>query len=70
MKTDMKCVLFSDESKATLDGPDGWSKEWVFRGDQCAARIRRQLGGGGVMTWAGIVGDELFGPVVYQKVLN
>ena len=63
MKTDMKCVLFTDESRATLDGPDGWSKGWVFHGDQCPARVRRQLGGGGVMIWAGIVGDELFGPV-------
>ena len=59
MKTDMKCVLFTDESRASLDGPDGcWSKGWVFRGDQCPARIRRQQGGGGVMIWAGIAGDS------------
>jgi hypothetical protein len=63
MKTDMKCVLFADESGATLDGPDGWSKGWVFRGDQCPTRMRRQQGGGGLMIWAPIVGDELFGPV-------
>ena len=63
MNTDMKCVLFTDESRATLDGPDGWSKGWVFDGDQCPTRMRRQQGGGGDMIWASIVGDELFGPV-------
>ena len=62
MKTDMKHVLFTDESRATLDGPDGWSRGWVIRGDQCPTRIRRQQGGGEVMLWAGIVGDELVGP--------
>ena len=47
IKTDMKCVLFTNESRATLDGPDGWSKGWVFHGDQCPTRMRRQLGKGG-----------------------
>ena len=56
-------MLFTDESRATLDGPDGWSKGWVFHGDQCPTRMRRQQRGGGVMIWAGIVGDERFGPV-------
>lgn len=63
MRTDMKCVLFTDESRATLDGPDGWSKGWVIHGDPCPTRMRRQQGGGGVMIWAGIIGDELFGPI-------
>ena len=67
MKTDMKHVLFTDESRATLDGPDGWSRGWVIRGDQCPTRIRRQQGGGGVMLWAGIVGDELVGPFRVQE---
>ena len=40
MKTDMKHVLFTDESKATLDGPDGRSRGWIIRGDQlCPTRI-------------------------------
>ena len=26
MKTDMKMVLFTDGTLATLDGPDGWGK--------------------------------------------
>ena len=30
MKTDMKHVLFTDESRATLDSPDGWSRGWVM----------------------------------------
>ena len=66
MKTDMKYVLFTGESRATLDGPDGWSRGWVIHGDQCPTRIRRQQGGGGVMLWAGIVGDELVGPLRVQ----
>ena len=63
MKSDMKYVLFTDESRATLDGPDGWTKGWVINGDQAPVRRRRQQGGGGVMIWAGIIGDELIGPV-------
>ena len=55
MKSDMKYVLFTDESRATLDGPDGWAKGWVINGDQ--APVRRRL------IWAGIIGDELIGPV-------
>ena len=67
MKTDMKHVLFTDESRATLDGPDGWSRGWVIRGDQCPTRIRHQQRGGGVMLWAGIVGDELVSPFCVQE---
>ena len=63
MKSDMKYVLFTDESRATLDGPDGWAKGWVINGDQAPVRRRRQQGGEGVMIWAGIIGGELIGPV-------
>ena len=67
LETDMKHILFADESRATLHRPEGWSKGWVIRGDQCPTRIRRQQGGGGVMLWAGIVGDELVGPFRIQE---
>ena len=63
MKSDIKYVLFTDESQATLDGPDGWAKGWVINGDQAPVRRRRQQGEGGVMIWAGIIGDDLIGPV-------
>ena len=66
MKSDMKYVLFTNESRATLDGPDGWAKGWVINGDQAPVR-RRQQGGGGVMIWAGIIGDELIGPVRFPQ---
>ena len=63
MKSDVKYVLFTDESRATLDGPDEWAKGWIINGDQALVRRRRQQGGGGVIIWAGIIGDELIGPV-------
>ena len=64
MNSEMKYVLFTDETLATLDGPDRWAKGWVINGDQAPVRRRRQQeGGGGVMIWAGIIGDELIGPV-------
>ena len=40
MKTDM------DESRVTLDGPDGWAKGWVYNGETCHTRMRHQQGGG------------------------
>jgi hypothetical protein len=62
MKTDMKFVLFTDESRASLDGPDGWAKGWVFNGDNCPNRIRRQQGGGGVKIWGGVIENAIIGP--------
>ncbi len=42
MKTNMEYVLFTDESRATLDGPDGWAKGWVIKGYPAPVRLRRQ----------------------------
>ena len=62
MKMDFRNVLFTDECRATIDGPDGWSSGWILHGRQPGVRIRRQQGGGGVMFWAGIKGDTIIGP--------
>ena len=62
MKLDFNKVIFTDECRATLDGPDGWWKGWVIEGEQAPWVARRQQGGGGVMFWAGIVKDRLIGP--------
>ena len=47
MKQDMKYVLFTDETSATLDSPDEWSKGWVGIGAKLHNRFRRHIGGGG-----------------------
>lgn len=62
MKTNFQTVLFTDECRATLDGPDGWSSGWLVDGHPVPTRLRHQQGGGGVMFWAGIMGRELVGP--------
>ena len=62
MKTNFQTVLFTDECRATLDGPDGWSRGWLVNGHHVPTRLRRQQGGSGVMFWAGIMGRELVGP--------
>ena len=61
MKVDFSKVLFTDETRATLDGPDGWSKGWVVNGRDRHQRLRRQQGGGGIMIWAGIIGGIIVG---------
>ena len=63
LQVDMSRVLFTDETQATLDGPDGWANGWVYFGDEGHRRLRRQQGGGGMMIWAGIIGDNLVGPI-------
>ena len=55
MKIDFKSVIFTDECRVTLDDPDGWAKGWVLDGEEAPTRMKCQQGGGGVMTWAGIV---------------
>ena len=62
MKMDFQRVLFTDEARATLDGPDGWAKVWNPNGTPTPYRVHRQQGGGGIMFWAGIIGDRLVGP--------
>ncbi|CAJ0944200.1 unnamed protein product [Ranitomeya imitator] len=62
LKTDFSKVLWTDEMRATLDGPDGWIRGWISKGQRAPLRLRRQQGGGGVLVWAGIIKDELVGP--------
>ncbi|KAJ1109037.1 hypothetical protein NDU88_006406 [Pleurodeles waltl] len=62
LKTDFSKVLWTDEMRVSLDGPDGWARGWIGKGQRAPVRLRRQQGGGGVLVWAGIIKDELVGP--------
>lgn len=58
MKTNLQTVLFTDECRATLEGPDGWSGRCLVDSHHVPTRLR----GGRVMFWARIMGKELVGP--------
>ena len=46
-----KNVLFSDEKKFNLDGPDGFKHYWHALGTEFKSYSKRQGGGGSVMVW-------------------
>ena len=61
MKLAFPNVVFTDESRVTKDGPDGWGRSWVIDVQQPPEIVRRQQGGGRTMIWAGIVDNHLIG---------
>ena len=67
IKCDFSIVIFTDECRATLDGPDGFSRGWIGHGFETPFRLRRQQGSGGVMFWAGICGETLIGPFMVEE---
>lgn len=50
-QTKWNSVLFSDEKRFCLDGPDGWNYYWHCAGGEELVLSRRQRGGGGIMFW-------------------
>ena len=49
LKTDFQTVIWTDEARATLDGPDGWRRGWLQKNTSPRLRYKRQQGGGVVM---------------------
>ena len=62
MKLDFRRVIFTDERRTTLDGPDGFCREWLHTATEIPRKRCRQQGGGGVVFWAGIVYNKVVGP--------
>ncbi|GBN72599.1 Transposable element Tc3 transposase [Araneus ventricosus] len=44
-------IIFSDEKKWNLDGPNGWKNYWHDLRKEKEMFSKRQLGGGSVMSW-------------------
>ena len=55
MMTNMKTVLFTDESRASPNDTDGLIKGWVFDDDGYSMEIRRQQSGLVIIIWGGII---------------
>ena len=55
MMTNMKTVLFIDESRASPNDTDGLIKGWVFDDDNYSVGIRRQQSGLVIIIWGGII---------------
>jgi len=53
-RQEWESVIFSDEKKFNLDGPDGMAYYWHDTRTVERTRIARQNGGGSVMIWAAI----------------
>ena len=49
-------VVFSDEKKWNLDGPDGMRYQWTNTRNLIQPNVRRHCGGGSIMVWAGFSG--------------
>ncbi|XP_036357561.1 uncharacterized protein LOC118762690 [Octopus sinensis] len=62
MTLDLSCVLITKETRVILDETNGWANGWVYFRDERHQLLRRQQQGGGVILWAGIIGDRLVGP--------
>ena len=56
-------ILFTDETRMPLNGPDNWIKGWVLNNEKRPIITRRQKQGGGIMIWAGIMDDTILGPI-------
>ncbi|KAA8595950.1 hypothetical protein FQN60_011241, partial [Etheostoma spectabile] len=49
LKPDFSKVLWTDEMRVALDGPDGWARGWLSNGHRAPLRVGCRQGGGGVL---------------------
>ncbi|CAJ0569513.1 unnamed protein product, partial [Mesorhabditis spiculigera] len=61
LTTDWQLIIWSDEKKWNLDGPDGYTGYWHDLRTDPLLFSKRNFGGGTVMCWAAIRSDETVG---------
>ncbi|CAD6200288.1 unnamed protein product [Caenorhabditis auriculariae] len=57
MATDWNKIIFSDEKKFNLDGPDGYAHYWRDLRKDPMYFSKRNFGGGSLMVWAAFCGN-------------
>jgi len=68
-RADLTAIVWTDEKKFKLDGPDGGARIWLrsspgTNATEQFSMIRRQQGGSGVMVWVGF-SDTHKGPLLF-----
>ena len=69
-KTDWTHVIFSDEKRFALDGPEGKTYMYVAKGLNKYYSYKRQAGGGSLLVWACVIYDQLGSIVLLPKCMN
>ena len=69
-RTRWRRVIFSDEKKFNLDGPDGLSYYWHDLRKEPRYFSKRQQGGGGVTIWAAMSYNSVSNVAVLQGYMN
>ena len=63
-------VIFSDEKKWNLDGPDGYKHYWSSKDMSEITYSRRQNAGGGIMVWGGICANGKLPLIIIDGKFN
>jgi len=70
MKQNWHNVIFTDECRVNLDGPDGCKRGWVRENWPVMECCRRQQNGGSVLFWMGIHNGNVLGPHIIEGTIN
>jgi transposase len=69
-RVDWSKIIWSDEKKFNLDGPDGIRYYWHDLRYEPNYLSRRNFGGGTLMIWGAFIGNQLFDLVVVETTMN
>lgn len=69
-RVDWSKIIWSDEKKFNLDGPDGIRYYWHDLRYEPNYLSRRTFGGGTLMVWGAFVGNQLFDLVIIETTMN